>query len=454
MLSDSAGRWDWYARARTRPFILFTTLEHLPKVNERVFAAVIPWPNDRWLSCFGKAPPSRGEEAPFYLFHELINSDTAMEINNALRTIEAVMGLDPLQGFLFMYQAFIGEVDWLRSQRGIGSILAEFAASEPSSDSMATAEQAVHPRDPRPRYRLESLLQMWRRSSSRWLRIRSGPSVDSLGQAEYRTIPPVWRSIELIRKNDRFRNERIPILVNPLYARASQSLVSFFEETMRAGGVLNFSPRTHTPGPQPANEISRFHRDGETWTLSFQGMTVSVAHCKGMTDIAQLLRNPDTPVSAITLMTGDLSSPAEPSEYRTMSKEQLEESGMHISRGQSGLYDPVDKQWVDKLEGARKEVLTKLRRAKEMRDNAEVHCLSKSLRLLDKPLKEARGFGGGSRLQKSDADRASDAVRKRIRFALGRIQEKHFILAQHLDSSIKRGSELIYSPVQLVNWTF
>ena len=54
-------------------------------------------------------------------------------------------------------------------------------------------------------------------------------------------------------------------------------------------------------GSSPTHDAELFQREGDFWTVTFQGTTLHIRDTKGMHYLAQLLRHPDHPLDVRTL---------------------------------------------------------------------------------------------------------------------------------------------------------
>lgn len=93
------------------------------------------------------------------------------------------------------------------------------------------------------------------------------------------------------------------------------------------------------------------------------------------------------------------------------------------------------------------------------RPDVDVHVSERAARarveldfLLDE-LRRATGLGGRDRTAGDDHERARQAVRARIRHAIGRIGEHHPALGRHLERSIRTGTFCCYAPAAPVAWS-
>ena len=67
-------------------------------------------------------------------------------------------------------------------------------------------------------------------------------------------------------------------------------------------------------------------------------------------------------------------------------------------------------------------------------------------------LASALGLGGRDRAVGGTAERARQAVTRRLRATIRRIGEEHDVLGRHLEASVRTGSFCVYRPEQPTRW--
>jgi len=209
--------------------------------------------------------------------------------------------------------------------------------------------------------------------------------------------------------------------VNPLRRPEDQELVS--RGLLLAG--LEADPddgRRATSGASGAT----FRRDGELWTLAWEGLCVRLAEVKGFPDLAELLAKPDVYVHCLDLA-GRSSEP----------------------RGDAPALDAR----------ARKEIAERAREAQEALDEAErrhdrgaAERAREELDRLVACLEGAVGLGGRDRRLGSATERARTAVTWRIRNAVRKIGAAHPALGRHLETAVRTGTYCIYRPERAIDW--
>ena len=174
-----------------------------------------------------------------------------------------------------------------------------------------------------------------------------------------------------------------------------------------------------------------FHREGEYWSITFDGTTIRLRHTAGLGYLADLLAAPNQEIAALVLA-GAGGAP-----------EWLGEA--------APLLDPQ----------ARAAYRSRLTDVKAERDEAEAaHDLGRTARLdeemafLAAELGRAIGLGGRRRYTASPAERARVNVTKALRAALGRITAAHPPLGDHLARTVRTGLACSYAldPRLAIDW--
>jgi hypothetical protein len=189
----------------------------------------------------------------------------------------------------------------------------------------------------------------------------------------------------------------------------------------------------------PAAEDGRadgnvFRRDGDVWTVAFNGRTAPLRDAKGLRDLAILLAAPGREVAATDLVTGA-------------------HDGAATAIAALGA-DPV----LD--DRARAEYRARLADLDDELAEADAHQdIGRSARLaaerdaLIDELARATGLGGRRRRLGDAAERARTTVTARIRDAMSRIERVHPELGRHLRASIVTGTRCAYRPAETVRWS-
>lgn len=182
---------------------------------------------------------------------------------------------------------------------------------------------------------------------------------------------------------------------------------------------------------QPSTELPLFRNEGEVWRVSFAGVRAHVVDCKGMADLAALLRRPGAELSALELQQG-FDGPAE------------------RSTGDARLDERARREFRERLS----EIDEALVASSQREEDVSVETLAREREQLVAELSAAAGLGGRARRVGDLEERARKAVSARIRDALKRLAAAHPALGEHLQRSVSTGRVCCYAPSERVDWTF
>ena len=210
-------------------------------------------------------------------------------------------------------------------------------------------------------------------------------------------------------------------------------------EDLGLPGILERVSALAAPQPERIESEARFAREGEFWTIAYDGTTMRLGDVKGLRHIAVLLASPGVDVHVLELVaamdgtTGDFASAAGA------------DPGLRASRPADldPLLDPQAKEeYRSRLEDLRAE----LEEARGFADDERAARLEQELDALVGELARAAGLGGRDRPVASAAERARVNVTKAIRSAIKAIDRQSPELAEHLSGSIRTGRFCSYAP--------
>jgi hypothetical protein len=191
-------------------------------------------------------------------------------------------------------------------------------------------------------------------------------------------------------------------------------------------GLTTIAERLRPLVQTTATPKNLFRRDGDVWSLAFQGTEVRMPHAKGLMDLHTLLANPTVEIAATALATdafvGGDAAPVLDARAKQMYRRRLDELDGALERA-AFTGDPVR---AEKLENERQAILDELRRA--------------------------AGLGGRDRALNDERERLRKTVTARIRDTLSKLDDRHPALAAHLRAAVHTGANCIYSPAEPVNW--
>jgi tetratricopeptide (TPR) repeat protein len=177
---------------------------------------------------------------------------------------------------------------------------------------------------------------------------------------------------------------------------------------------------------------SVFRREGEYWSISFDGQSFRLRDSKGLRYLAVLLAAPGREVHALELVGSERGGAA-----------RKPEDLPSVEGDAGGVLDAEAKKAyrrrIEELEAEAQE-------AREWNDPARAAKAEEELEFLVHELAGAVGLGGRDRRTRSAAERARVNVTRAIKAALDRIDEHSAALGRHLASTIRTGIYCSYAP--------
>jgi hypothetical protein len=180
----------------------------------------------------------------------------------------------------------------------------------------------------------------------------------------------------------------------------------------------------------------RFAREGEYWTIVYQGVTSRLKDSKGLGFLAQLLVTPGRETHVLDLVNaGQGGAGTGRRDSEDLRSEGLGDAGAVLDETAKAAYR-------DRINDLRSEI----EEADAFNDPARSERAQAELDALVAQLSGAVGLGGRDRKAASVAERARVSVTKTIKDALRRISENDASLGSHLVSTIKTGTYCSYTP--------
>jgi hypothetical protein len=165
-------------------------------------------------------------------------------------------------------------------------------------------------------------------------------------------------------------------------------------------------------------------REGEFWTVAYEGRITRIADARGLHHLARLLANPGHEMHALELT-------AEGRAPRTAATD----AGPVLDAAAKAAY-----------RARMVELREELDEAEAFADPGRAELARAELDALTDELARATGLGGRDRRAADAAERARVSVTKAIRSALRRIAQHDPALAEHLDRTIRTGVFCSYQP--------
>ena len=189
------------------------------------------------------------------------------------------------------------------------------------------------------------------------------------------------------------------------------------------------APAPTRPSEPPDRRDARFHCDGATWQLRWEGEQLTLRDVKGLRDLAHLLARPAVEIHVSELVGADTAAYGD-------SGEVLDRTAREAYRRRLRDLD------ADLLEAESNNDLGRAERARIERD------------FLVAELSAAVGLGGRMRRSGDSTERARKAVAGRIKQVIDRIAGEAPALGRHLRNSVKTGVYCSYRPERPVDWQF
>ena len=232
---------------------------------------------------------------------------------------------------------------------------------------------------------------------------------------------------------------RLQLVVTTAEALGTKSLTTKAAELgpAAAGVVPTPTPRGHV-ARLPGLSAGVFRKEGDYWSITFDGTVFRLKDAKGLRCIVQLLRHPTRDFHALELDGAERSLPG-PSR------------GTRAS-GDAG--EVLDRQARTAYRRRLAELREELQEAQAFGDLGRLGRAQQEIDIITHELAAAVGLGGRSRHAASSAERARVNVTRAIGTALRRIAANNDALGRYLAATIKTGTFCSYTPDarQPVSW--
>ncbi|MEO6579515.1 MAG: AAA family ATPase [Candidatus Limnocylindria bacterium] len=187
------------------------------------------------------------------------------------------------------------------------------------------------------------------------------------------------------------------------------------------------------PFAQLSSTTGVFRREGEYWTIAFDGDALRMKDSKGLGYLSRLLERPGQELHALDLVTPgasrkmagayELSVPAD------------DDAGAILDDAAKAAY----RQRVDELRSEQAQ-------AEEWNDDERASAARAELDALTAELAAAVGIGGRDRKAASSTERARISVTRAIRSAMERLAAQSPSFGGHLEATVRTGTYCSYTP--------
>jgi tetratricopeptide (TPR) repeat protein len=171
-------------------------------------------------------------------------------------------------------------------------------------------------------------------------------------------------------------------------------------------------------------EPNVFRREGDYWSVAFEGRTVRVRDLKGMRYLAQLLTHPGREFHVLDLVAA--------------------ETGQQTALGDAG--EMLDERAKTAYRRRLAEIDEDIEQARALQDAKREEQADAERDFLTRELARAVGLGGRDRRAASASERARSGVTRAIRQGIARIGEHHPQLGEHLKRTVRTGTYCAYAP--------
>jgi uncharacterized membrane protein len=214
---------------------------------------------------------------------------------------------------------------------------------------------------------------------------------------------------------------------------------------------------------ESAEESAHIHRgfffkEGEFWTIGYDGKVFRLRHSKGLNYVAHLLHFPATEFHSLDLVrgTGGVESEAAgASSSLPRGDEELATLAIHVG-GLGDAGEMLDDQAKAAYRQRIRELSEELDEAKAHGEVERAERAEAEIDALRTELARAVGLGGRDRRAASASERARQSVTHAIRSVIERITENHAPLGHLLSRCLKTGTLCSYypDPASEVAWEF
>jgi hypothetical protein len=178
-----------------------------------------------------------------------------------------------------------------------------------------------------------------------------------------------------------------------------------------------------------------FRREGEYWSIAFDGDAFRLKDSKGLRYLSVLLAVPSREIHALELVSAVQGHAPD----RTPSVAEL---GLETGDGAKILDERAKREYARRLQ----ELESELAEAEEWHDPERASRVRKEIDFLSDELSAAAGLGGRDRAAATNAERARINVTRAIKAALVRIAEHSPSLGRHLGATVRTGTFCMYEP--------
>ncbi len=218
-----------------------------------------------------------------------------------------------------------------------------------------------------------------------------------------------------------------------------QAARTILEGIEAAPSVAPPSPVEHQEplDEQPVASFNIFRREGDYWTVTFEGNTVRVRDLKGMRYLARLFADPGREFHVLDLVAAETGS-------RVQVEGDQAASLPGSAFGDAG--EILDARAKEAYRRRLAEIDEDIEEARATGDGERAAQADAERDFLLRELAGAVGLGGRDRRAASASERARAGVTRAVRQAITRIADHHAQLGEHLNHAIRTGTYCAYLP--------
>jgi tetratricopeptide (TPR) repeat protein len=222
-----------------------------------------------------------------------------------------------------------------------------------------------------------------------------------------------------------------------LELRAARTILEGIEAAPTVSPPADVARHNDALHEQQAESVNSFRREGDYWTVIFDGHTVRVRDLKGMHYLARLLADPGREYHVLDLVAAEAGSGAQvdSSQVARLSRSALGDAG-----------EMLDARAKDAYRRRLAEIDDDIEQAQALGDGERAAQADAERDFLIRELSRAVGLSGRHRRASSASERARAGVTRAIRQTITRIAEHHPQLGEHLSRTIRTGTYCAYMP--------
>jgi len=247
-----------------------------------------------------------------------------------------------------------------------------------------------------------------------------------------------------------------PVDQRELFARIQTAvkMKQAVDRKIKGQGTREGEPAAAQPGigrdersvVQPTVPDKVFRREGEYWTITYQGAVCRVKDTMGLRYLAYLLHYPHRQIHVLELV-ASVEGPLEGAPAGSAGERgaaAVEELSVQAGLGDAGeILDPQAKAaYKQRL----KELRAELEYAQACNDLGRTARAQREIDFLTQEISRAAGLGGKDRRAASPTERARVNVRRAIQAALDKLSTYHTALGRYLTTTIRTGTYCSYTP--------